>query len=287
LESRNIKRRRVSYASTTVSITFVLFLVGLFGLMSFHASQLKDFLKENIQVSIYFLQDVDEGEIQQVRNQVTEQAGVTRTAYTSKEEAQELMARNLGEEADDVLGYNPYPPSLDVYFEADYARADTLKAFREDWQEHRLVRDVYYQEVLVSNVNRYVQIAGVVLVGLAAIFGFIAFTLINSTIRLNLYAKRFLIKSMQLVGATRWFIRRPFILRAMRSGLTGGLIASVLLGALLVSVRQWLPFVGVQEHLLFYGALALFLALLGIVITGVASLVAVNKYLRMRLDDLF
>jgi cell division transport system permease protein len=261
--------------------------VGLFGLMSFHASQLKDFLKENIQVSIYFLQDVEEAEVQQIRDQVTEQTGVARTAYTSKQEAQELMAQNLGEEADEVLGYNPYPPSIDVYFKADYARSDTLKAFREQWQEHRLVRDVYYQEVLVSNINRYVQIAGVILVGLAAVFGFVAFTLINSTIRLNMYAKRFLIKSMQLVGATRWFIRRPFVLRAMRSGLTGSLVASVLLGTLLVGVRQWLPFVGIQEHLFFYSILTLFLVLLGIVITGIASLVAVNKYLRMRLDDLY
>lgn len=255
--------------------------------MSFHANQLKDFLKENIQVSLYFLQDVNEPEIFEIRSQLEGYPGIQQISYTSKQEAQELMARNLGEEAGEVLGYNPYPPSLDVYFQAEYARSDTLKAFQQKWQEHRLVRDVYYQEILVSNINRYVRIAGLVVIGLAIIFGFIAFTLINSTIRLNLYAKRFLIKSMQLVGATRWFIRRPFILRAMQSGLLGGLLASLLLGILVATGRPWLPFIGLQAHLLFYAILAAGLMLLGVMVTGIASLVAVNKYLRMRLDDLY
>lgn len=261
--------------------------MGLFGLISFHANQLKDFLKENIQVSIYFLEDVNESQIFRIRDQVSGNNAVDRISYTSKAEAKELMAENLGENAGEVLGYNPYPPSLDVYFKADYAQADTLKAFKQHWEDHRLIRDVYYQEVLVDNINRYVKILGILLVGLAIIFGFVAFTLINSTIRLNMYAKRFLIKSMQLVGATRWFIRKPFVLRAMRSGLMGGIFASVLVGVLLVIGRRWLPFINLQDHLLFYGIIACTLILLGIIISGMASLVAVNKYLRMRLDDLF
>lgn len=265
----------------------MLLLVGLFGLMSFHANQLKDFLKENLQVSIYFMQDVNEPAIFRIRDRLSAKPGVDRISYTSKAEARQLMAENLGEEAGDVLGYNPYPPSLDIYFKANYARSDTLSAFAERWQEHRLVRDVYYQKVLVNNINRYVRLAGLILIGLALLFGFIAFTLINSTIRLNMYAKRFLIKSMQLVGAGRWFIRKPFILRAMRSGAVGGLLASLLMGALILLSRQWLPFIALKAHAGFYGILVACLILAGVLISGFASLVAVNKYLRMRLDDLF
>ncbi len=287
MANRNIKRKRVSYASTTISITFVLLLIGLFGLMSFHANQLKDFLKENLQVSIYLLQDTKEPTILQIRSQIQEQPSVTRVSYTSKEEARELMAKNLGQEAGEVLGYNPYPPSLDVYFKSEYARADTIAAFAKNWEEHRLVKDVNYQQVLINNINRYVRISGLVIAGLAVIFGFIAFTLINSTIRLNMYAKRFLIKSMQLVGAGRWFIRKPFILRAMRSGAIGGLLACLFLTILILMARQWFPFIGLKAHTLFYGMLAGFLILAGVLISGIASLVAVNKYLKMRLDDLF
>jgi cell division transport system permease protein len=287
LANRNIKRRRVSYASTTISITFVLLLIGLFGLMSFHATQLKDFLKENLQVSIYFLQDAKEPAIQKIRSQIEEQPSVARISYTSKEEARKLMAKNLGQEAGEVLGYNPYPPSLDVYFKADYAKTDTIAAFAQKWEEHRLVKDVNYQQVLINNINRYVRIAGLVIAGLAVIFGFIAFTLINSTIRLNMYAKRFLIKSMQLVGAGQWFIRKPFILRAMRSGAIGGLLACLSLAILILIGRQWLPFITLKAHAFFYGILAGMIIVAGVLISGIASLVAVNKYLRMRLDDLF
>jgi cell division transport system permease protein len=265
----------------------VLLLIGLFGLMSFHANQLKDFLKENLQVSIYLLQDTKEPAIQRIRSQIAEQPSVARISYTSKEEARELMAKNLGEEAGEVLGYNPYPPSLDVYFKAEYAQADTIAAFAHNWEEHRLVKDVNYQKVLINNINRYVRIAGLVIIGLAVIFGFIAFTLINSTIRLNMYAKRFLIKSMQLVGAGRWFIRKPFILRAMRSGAIGGLLACLFLTILLLVGRHWLPFIVIKPHAPFYGILALVIIVAGVLISGIASLVAVNKYLRMPLDNLY
>ena len=287
MKDRRIKRRKVSYLSTTVSITLVLFLVGLFTLMVYHANQIKNILKENVQVSINFMDDVNEPDIFKIKNRLEEKKSIRSIEYISKEKAQKIMAEKLGEDADEILGYNPYPPSLDIYFNAGYIHPDTLNTFKNKWEANNKVRDVFYQEVVVNNIDRFVRIAGLIVLSLAVIFLLIAVALINSTIRLNLYAKRFLIKSMQLVGATRWFIRKPFILRSMAHGLIGGLIATLLLILVVYFFQGRIPVINFFNHFTFYLAVSGMLLVLGVLITGFSSLFSINKYLKMKLEDLY
>lgn len=262
-------------------------MVGLFTLMIFHANQLKNFLKENVQVSVYFMKDVNEPDILRLKKSLENREGIKRIQYISKKDARKMMANNLGEEAGEILGYNPYPASLDVYFDANYTHPDSISRFQREWEDKTKVKEIFYQQALVQNIDRYVQLAGFIVLGLAVIFLIIAIALINSTIRLNLYAKRFLIKSMQLVGATRWFIRRPFILRSMLNGILGGVFASLLLIILLYFVHGWIPFIDFLAHPVFYGGVFLGLMILGSIITGLSGLFSINKYLKMKLEDLY
>lgn len=255
--------------------------------MVFHANQLKNFLKENVQVSVYFMEEVNEPDIFRLKKNLKDNKAIKSIAYTSKEDARKIMKENLGEDAQEILGYNPYPPSLDIYFKADYANPDTLKSFKEKWGSNTKVREVFYQQALVQNIDRYVRIAGIIVMSLAIIFLIIAIALINSTIRLNLYASRFLIKSMQLVGATRWFIRKPFILRSMFHGVLGGFVATILILLLLFFIQDLIPFIDFFAHGLFYTVVFVSLIIVGCLITGLSGLFSINKYLKMKLEDLY
>ena len=287
MAERRIKRRKVSYLSTTISITLVLFLVGIFGLMVFHANQLKNYFKEQVEVSIEFRDNVNEPDIYRLKSQLEERPYVKKVKYLSKEDARKIMKKQMGEDAGEILGYNPYPASLNVYFQSWYTQPDSLVKFKENWSGESRVRNVIYQKEVIENINRYVSIGGAIVLVLAIIFLIVAIALINSTIRLNLYSKRFLIKSMQLVGATRWFIRKPFVLRSMRSGLVGAIAATVLLSIVLYFTKQQFGMINYANYIGFYALLFLIIVLLGLLITGFSSLFSINKYLKMKLEDLY
>ncbi len=255
--------------------------------MIFHGNQVKNFLKENVQVSIYFMKDANEPDIFRIKKSLEDKKAIKEIHYISKQEARQIMAKNLGEEAGELLGYNPYPPSLDVYFNADFTNADTLQQFKEKWEANNQVKEVFYEKALVENIDRYIRIASFIVLGLAVIFLLIAIALINSTIRLSLYSSRFLIKSMQLVGASRWFIRKPFVYRSMLHGLLGGFLASLLLILILYFLQDMVPFMDLFGHSAFYLILFGSMLILGSLITGLSGLFSINKYLKMKLEDLY
>lgn len=281
------RKRRVSYIPTIVSITLVLFLLGMFGLLVFYANQLQTYLKENVQVSVLFMEDAHEPDILKLKTSLEREPHVNDVEFISKEEAKAQMKEDLGDNALEILGYNPFPPSLDVYFEAEYAHADSIMAFKQEMEEQQDVKEVYYQETLIKNIDQNVRIAGAVILVLAVIFLLIAIALINSTIRLSLYSKRFLIKTMQLIGATWWFIRKPFILRAVLHGFLGAIFAALLLAGSLYIVKRQFPFITLFQTYEFYAILLGIMMVLGILIAGITSFFSVNKYLRMRLEDLY
>lgn len=282
------RRKRVSFFSSFVSITLVLFLIGVFVLLVYHANGLKNYLKENVQMSLLFMEDANEPDILHFEQQLENMPQVKRVKYISKKEARKIMAADLGEDAIDILGYNPFPPSLDIYFEASYAAPDSLEKFKKGLLEKRNnVREVFYQKALVKNIDKNIRIAGALVLFFAILFMFIALVLINNTIRLTLYSKRFLIKSMQLVGATRWFIRRPFILKSVFHGLLGGICASGLLWGVIYLLKQKFPLLKVGYSPEFLVMLFPGLMFLGIIITGISSFFSMNKYLKMKLEDLY
>jgi cell division transport system permease protein len=283
---KKVKRKRASYFSPLVSITLVLFLIGLFGMLVFYADQLKDYLKENLQVNVFFIDDAKEADILRLQNMLDNETFVKATNYVDKEAAKLLMTEELGEDAHEVLGFNPFPASLDVHVHANYAQVDSLSIFKENIEIFPFVKEVSYQKVILENIDKYVRIGGLAILGFTTIFFLIALILINNTIRLTLYSKRFLIKSMQLVGGTKGFIRKPFIYKAVTYGFIGGVIANLMLAGFIYAFSNWLPFT-IMGNLINNLILSGSLLVLGVFLTFISSYYSVRKYLRTKLDDLY
>ncbi|MBT3302285.1 MAG: cell division protein FtsX [Bacteroidetes bacterium] len=286
MAEKKVKRKRASYFSPLVSITLVLFLIGLFGMLVFYADQLKDYLKENLQVNVFFIDDAKEADILRLQNMLDNETFVKATNYVDKEAAKILMTEELGEDAHEVLGFNPFPASLDVHVHANYAQVDSLSIFKENIEIFPFVKEVSYQKVILENIDKYVRIGGLAILGFTTIFFLIALILINNTIRLTLYSKRFLIKSMQLVGGTKGFIRKPFIYKAVTYGFIGGVIANLMLAGFIYAFSNWLPFT-IMGNLINNLILSGSLLVLGVFLTFISSYYSVRKYLRTKLDDLY
>jgi cell division transport system permease protein len=283
---KKIKRKKASYFSSLVSITLVLYLIGLFGMLVLYVDQLKDFLKEEFQINAIFVEDAKEADIYRLQNMLDNDAFVRKTEYINKEDARLLMTEELGEDAAEVLGFNPFPASLTIYMNADYVIADSILKMEESIEQYAFVKDVSYDIVILENLDKYVRIGGVVILVLIILVFLISLILINNTIRLTLYSQRFVIKSMQLVGGTKSFIRRPFIMKAVTYGFIGGILANLMLALSLYLISLWLPFT-IMSDIISNFILSLALLLIGIVITFISSFYSVRKYLRTKLDDLY
>lgn len=286
MKRKTLKRKKASYISPLISITLVLFLTGLFGLLIIYADQLKNFLKENVQVSIIFRDETKEADIVRMMKMLETEKTVLRTEYLSKEKAYQIMTEELGRDAVKILGFNPFPSSLDVYFKADYAQVDSIEKFKKEIEQKTYVKEVSYQKAILENIESYVRIGAMVILVFMLMFLLTAIVLINNTIRLTLYSKRFIIKSMQFVGATQGFIRKPFILTAVKYGIIGGLIANGILIFLIILFDKNLPY-SVISNLKINILLGFLLIIFGALITYLSSFYSVKRYLRLKLDDLY
>jgi len=285
-EKKKIRRRRGSFFSPLTSITLVLFLIGLFGLLMIYADQLKTYLKENLQVNVIFTDEAKEADIVRMQKMLDSESYVKATEYISKDEARQIMLKELGEDAEVVLGFNPFPASLDVYFNASFAVVDSIEAFKTQFEQYPFVKEIAYQRVILENIDRNVRIGALIILSFMILFLLIAIVLINNTIRLTLYSQRFIIKTQQLVGATQSFITKPYILRAVKFGIIGSIIAIIMLAALiyLLSHRFDIKWLGDLKTDI---AICFSLIFFGFFITLISSYFSVKKYLRMKLDDLY
>jgi cell division transport system permease protein len=281
------RRLKGSYLTTVVSITLVLFMLGLLGFILLHTKKLSDYVKENIGFSIIMKENVKEAGIIQLQKILDATAYVKSTKYITKEEAARQFKEELGEDFTNFLGYNPLLPTIEVRFLADYANNDSLTIIKEKILANNNVKEVWYQESLVDVVNSNVRKIGVIILGFSLLLLVISVALINNTIRLSVYSKRFLIRSMLLVGATRRFISKPFILRGIVQGVVGAFAAIVLLAGLIyLSIREVPELVNLQEidlYLLLFGIVIL----LGIILTWLSNYFAVRKYIRVKSDYLY
>lgn len=286
MNQKKVKRKKASFLSPLVSITLVLFLMGMFGLLVFYADQLKTFFKENLQVNIFFTEEAKEADIFRLKQMLDNEYYVKKTEYITKEEAKQIMIKEIGEDAEEILGFNPFPASLDVFFNSGYAQVDSVEMFKAEMEKFPFVKEVAYQKVILEKIDYYVRIGGLIILSLLIIFMLIAIVLINNTVRLTLFSKRFLIKSMQLVGATQSFIRGPFIIKSMTYGLIGGMIAVVLLGGLVYLISNRIPYAVLGDPVTNF-ILALSLPVIGVLITFISSWYSVRKYLKTKLEDLY
>jgi cell division transport system permease protein len=288
-EERKVARKsiRTSYISTVISISLVLFMLGLLGLIVLNAQKLSDHVKENIGFSIFLNETVTPEAATKLQEQLEKQPYVKQTKFINKEEAAKILQQDLGEDFVAFLGFNPLLASIDVNMNAAYAHPDSIGWIEADLSRNPQIIEVAYQKDLISAVNKNVKKIGIILLSFSALLLVVVIALINNTIRLAIYSKRFLIKTMQLVGATGGFIRRPFVWRGIVNGFVSALIAIALLAGVIYSVTQNMPDIIELNDVELYAILASGVILLGILISWVSTSLAVRKFLRIQSTDLY
>jgi cell division transport system permease protein len=287
-EESNVSRKtKRVYITTVISIALVLMMVGLAGLIVLHARNLSDYVKENIVFNIIIDESAKEVDVLQLQKEIDKIPAVKSTVYVSKDLAAQSLTKDLGEDFVKFLGYNPLLASIDVYLKAEYADNITIDKITNQLKSQPLVKEVVYQRSLVDSINKNIKTISLVILGFGALLMIIALALINNTIRLAIYSQRFLIKSMQLVGATKNFIRWPFILMAILHGFLAGLVAIALLIGLMYFAQKEVPELVILQNYAEFGIMFAVLIGLGILISLISTYLAVTKYLRLKVDALY
>ena len=280
-------RLRGSYVTLVISISLVLFLLGVLGLVLINARGLSDYFRESLSFSVMLDEEAKEADIRMLQKDLDAKPYVKSTEYISKDAAAAKLKQDLGEDFVNFLGYNPLSPSIDVYLYAGYTSPDSVTKIEKYIHEYPFVKDVYYQESLLYLINENVRKISLFLLVISLFLFVIALTIINNTIRLSVYSKRFIIRTMQLVGATRAFIRKPFLVRSVIHGLIAGLIAIILLLGLIYMVeREFFTLLSFQSlNMLLMLAVSIIAA--GIIITVISTFFSVNRYLGISEDKLY
>lgn len=281
------RKTKPVYISTVISIALVLLMAGLLGMILVHAKNLSNHIKENIVLNIILDEDTEEADALKFQKELNENTHILSTDYISKDLAARNLQQDLGEEFLDFLGYNPLSPSIDVHLKAEYANKDSISNFIAEASADKAVKEIVYQESLLDLVNKNIRIIGIVILSFTVILLIIAVALINNTIRLSIYSQRFLIKSMQMVGATKGFIRRPFLGYGILHGLLGAVIAIILLILLLYFGQKQIPELALLEDYFEFAVIFVGVIVIGILISGLSTYFAVTKYLRLRMNDLY
>ena len=287
-ENKYSKRRlKTSYLSTIVGMTLVLYMLGLLGLIVMHAKKLSDYVKENIGFTIFLNEDVNEADIIQLQKTLDARAYVKSTEYITKDKAAKDLQKDLGEDFINFLGYNPLSASIDVRLKAGFANSDSLTVLENELVKNKNVKEVSYQKSLISMVNENLRKISLIILGFSSLLLIIAIALINNTIRLSVYSKRFLIRTMQLIGATENFIRKPFIYKGIMQGIIGSVIAIVLLVFTLYFAQKEVPELKELQDAVLFIKLFIFVTILGVIISWISTYMAVRKYLKIKTDLLY
>jgi len=282
------KRRLISsYFSVVISIALVLFLLGIIGFLLLNAKKVTDFMKENVNVTVYLKDTAKDVEIKQLEKSLALADYVKTTDFVSKDDAAEAMKSEFGDDFMDLVGYNPLQNSIDVKLKADFLTNEKLEELTALAQEKSFVDEVKYDESLVELINSNVKKISFWVLLLSAIFTLIAVLLINSSIRLSVYSKRFTIKTMQMVGATKSFIRRPFVWKSIKLGILGAVVALIGLGFVVYYVDKMFPELALRQSLVLIGGLFLAVFLLGIIITWISTYFATQRFLNLKTDQLY
>ena len=288
-KSANQRRVAGSYFMSLMSIMLVLFLLGVFALLMMHAQKLSNHLKENIGFEVVMNSNVKESKILQLQQELDAMPAVKSTEYITKDEAIRRLSNDLGEDFLQWLGNeeNPLLPSIDVRFNADYANNDSIASLQAQLLKNTEVKEIYYQKSLVDLINQNINHIGIVLMVASLVLLIISITLIRNTIRLTIYSKRFLVRSMQLVGATPAFIRKPFVRKGRWQGFLGALLADILLALLLYGMTRRLPELALVQDYRIIAGIFVGIIILGILLGGLSTRSALRKYLHADVDRLY
>ena len=277
----------MQFVTSTISTMLVLLLLGLVVFFVLSANNLSIYVKENISFSLLISDDMHESAILQYQKKLNDEPFVKATTYISKKQALKEQTEAMGTDPKEFLGYNPFTASIEIKLNSDYANSDSIAKIEKKLKKNSNILEVKYPQELMDAVNDNIKKISIVLLSLAGLLTLISFALINNTIRLAIYSKRFLIHTMKLVGANWGFIRRPFLRRNIWSGIIAGLMADgILMGTAytLVTYEPELIRIITPEVMLIVSAAVL---LFGIIITFLCAYASINKYLRMKASTLY
>ena len=287
-ESKIMRRRlRNAYLSSIISISLVLLLVGVASLLLVNASAISDYFKENMQVSVMMKQNVDESDALKYKEDLDQLDFIRSSVFVSREQGRREMEEMLGEDFLNVFETAPIPVSIDVTLDAEYVSADSIEVVKTAIMESPMVEEVVYQKSLIDTLNANLSRISMVLSVFIALLMFISFVLINNTVRLNVFARRFTIHTMKLVGATRSFIRAPFLVQSLFQGVFAAFVAIMAIVGMLFFVRNEF------EQLFEVFRLEMLLVVMGIVLASgmiiclLSTWLVVNKLVSLNKDELY
>jgi cell division transport system permease protein len=283
----NKRRLRGSYVTTTISLSLVLFMIGLVGLLLLNAKKLSDIVKENINFTIVLKPETHEVDILRLQKELDVLNYVKSTEYITQERAASEFKKTLGEDFVNFLGYNPLLSSIEIKLHAGYANSDSITKIENKFKNNPLIQEIIYEKSLIHLVNENIRKISIVILGFSGLLFLIAIALINNTVRLNVYSKRFVIRTMQLVGATKSFIRKPFLINSILHGFLASLISIILIALLIYFVQQELQGIDLLVDVNLTGILFSGLAGLGILINLVSTYFAISKYLNIETEHLY
>lgn len=287
-EKFNKRRLRSAYLSVTVSIALVLFLIGLLGFLAFNANNLAREVRENFTFTLYLKSDAPELEMRALQKDLLLKDYAKEVEFISKEEAAEVWQKELGEDFINFLdGYNPLSDHIDIHLKSDFVETEKIEAIRTELSRVEIVNDIHFDPNLIQLVNENLKKIGGMLLGGILLLLLVSMALINSSIRLNIYSRRFLIKTMQLVGATRTFIQKPFLITSMKLGAIGSLVALGMLGLVGVGVFRYLPELQLLVQPLQLAAVYGIMLVFGVFISLASTWLAVNKFLNIKTDEIY
>lgn len=282
------KRRLItSYFSVVLSVFLVLFLLGILGLFIINSKKLSDDFKEGIAMSVYFKDEAKDTTLTKFVNELKAAKFAKTYKFVSKDDAAKEHTDIIGEDFMEFLGVNPLQNSYDIHLKANYVIADSIVKIERKLRENELIADIVYDKQLVNMVNDNIKRVSMWILIISGFLAFIAVLLINSSMRLSIYANRFIIKTMQMVGATKSFIRKPFIWRSVKLGMIGAGIAIIALLGVLFYIDSNYPNLGILHDKLLISLVLAGVFAVGILITWLSTYFATQRFLNLRTDDLY
>jgi len=281
------RRLRSSYISVVISISLVLFLLGILGLLVLNTKKVSNYFKESAAITLYLKNDVKRDQILNLQVSIDEQSFTKSTQFISKEDAAEIYKKENGEDFMDFLGYNPLENSIDIYVKAEFVSPEKMEEIEGIYATNQFVSSVSYDKPLIDLLTKNVRRISLFILVFCGLATLVVVVLINSSIRLSVYSKRFTIKTMQMVGATKRFIRKPFIWNSVKLGMIGAALAIMELALLLYYMNATFPEFGMIDNRIEMASLFGIIFGLGVLLTWISTFLATQRFLNLRTDELY
>ena len=287
-EEKYQKRKLLTtYISAMLTNLIVVFLTGLLGLLLFNTKKVADYFKEQISVTVYFKDNSKPIEIQQFQKSIKFQETTKSVIYTSKEEASKIYAQEIGEDYMEFLGYNPLESSIDIYFNAQFVKPELIQEISEKLSNYDFISEIKYDQPLLMMLDKNINRIRIWILLSSCFLIILAIFLINSSIRLSIYSKRFAIKTMQLVGATKWFIQKPFLIKYLKIGLASSSLSIILLYLIFQKLQSEIPELNLLQEKFSIILILTIVFSFGLSITLISTFFATKRFLNLKSDEIY